>query len=72
MDINEAMSARRSAREFTAQAVDEQSIRRLIDAAVNAPNGVNHQPWTFTVERDQGLLDRVWRDAKLHMLATVV
>lgn len=71
MDINEAISTRRSTREITAQAIDEQSIRRLIDAAVNAPNGVNHQPWTFTVECDQGLLDRVWCDAKVHMLATV-
>ena len=71
MDINEAISGRRSAREFTAQAVDEQTIRRLIDVAVNAPNGVNHQPWTFAVERDQSLLDRVWCDAKAHMLATV-
>ena len=71
MDINEAISGRRSTREYTAQAVDEQSIRRLIDAASRAPNAVNQQPWTFTVVRDQGLLDRISRDAKSHMLATM-
>ena len=71
MDINEAISGRRSTREYTAQAVDEQTIRRLIDAAVHAPNAVNQQPWAFTVVRDQGVLDRVSRDAKSHMLATM-
>ncbi|MDR3453466.1 MAG: nitroreductase family protein [Rhodoferax sp.] len=71
MDINEAISGRRSVRDYTAQAVDEPAIRRLIDAAVNAPNAVNQQPWTFTVVRDQRLLDRISRDAKSHMLATL-
>jgi nitroreductase len=72
MNINEAISGRRSTREYTAQAVDEQSILRLIDAAVHAPNAVNQQPWTFTVVRDQGLLDRISREAKSHMLATML
>ena len=71
MDINEAIFGRRSMREYTAQAVDEQTIRRLIDAAVHAPNAVNQQPWMFTVVRDQRLLDRMSRDAKSHMLETM-
>jgi nitroreductase len=71
MDINETISSRRAAREYTAEAVDEQTIRHLIDAAVHAPNGVNHPPWAFTVERDQRLLDRIWGDTKAHMLATM-
>jgi nitroreductase len=69
MDINEAISGRRSTRDYTAQAVDDETIRRLIDAAVLAPNASNGQPWTFTVVRDQGLLDRISDDAKSHMLA---
>jgi nitroreductase len=71
MDITEAISGRRSTREYTAQAVDDQSIRHLIDAALHAPNAVNQQPWTFTVVRDQGRLDRISRDAKSYMLATM-
>jgi nitroreductase len=71
MDLNEAISSRRSMRDYTAQAVDDQSIRRLIDAAVHAPSASNGQPWTFTVVRDQGLLDRISHDAKSHMLATL-
>lgn len=71
MDVYEAISGRRSVREYTAQPVDERTIRRLIDAAVQAPNAVNQQPWTFTVVRDAVVLDRVSHDAKLQLLATM-
>jgi len=71
MDVNEAIYGRRSTRDFTAQAVDDETIRRLIDAAVHAPSASNGQPWTFTVVRDQSLLDRISQDAKSHMLATL-
>ena len=71
MDLNVAITGRRAVREYTAQPVDEKLIRALIDAAVQAPSAVNQQPWTFTVVRDQGVLDRISREAKSHMLATV-
>jgi len=71
MDVNAAIFGRRSVREYTAQSVDERTIRRLIEAALHAPNAVNLQPWTFTVVRDQGLLDRISRDAKRYMLANM-
>jgi len=57
MDISTAISGRRSARDFTAQAIDDETIRGLIDAAALAPSASNGQPWTFTVVRDQALLD---------------
>ena len=63
MDINEAISGRRSVREYTSQTVDDKTIHRLIDAAVLAPNAVNQQPWTFSVVRDQALLSRIIRGA---------
>ncbi len=71
MDLNEAIAGRRAVREYTAQAVDERTIRLLIDAAIHAPSAVNQQPWTFTIVRDQAILDRISRDAKSHMLATL-
>lgn len=71
MEIKEAIFGRRSVREYMSDAVDEQTIRRLIDAAVHAPNAVNQQPWTFTVVRDQTALARISGDAKRHMLATM-
>ena len=71
MDINAAIAGRRSTRDFTAQVVDDETIRRLIDAAVLAPSASNGQPWTFTVVRDQALLDRISAAAKSHLLATL-
>ncbi len=71
MDINAAIVGRRSTRAYTSQAVDEEALRRLIDAAIHAPSAVNEQPWSFTVVRDAGLLDRISHDAKRHMLATM-
>jgi nitroreductase len=49
----------------------QKTIHRLIDAAIQAPSAVNQQPWTFTVVRDQKLLDQVSQAAKSHMLATM-
>jgi nitroreductase len=71
MNIDKAISGRRSTREYTTEAVDEKVIRRLISAAAKAPSAVNQQPWTFTVIRDQGLLDRISREAKAYMLKTM-
>ena len=71
MDLNEAITGRRAVREYTSDAVDEQTIRLLIEAAVQVPSAVNQQPWTFTVVRDQAVLDRVSAKAKAHMLATM-
>jgi nitroreductase len=71
MDINEAIGGRRSVRDYTSLSVDKKVIRELINAAILAPSAVNQQPWTFTVVRDQSVLDRVSREAKSHMLATM-
>jgi nitroreductase len=71
MDIKEAIFGRRAVREYTDEGVDQEAIRPLIRAAVNAPSAVNQQPWTFTVVRDQKVLDQISRDAKSHMLATM-
>jgi nitroreductase len=70
MRVEEAISGRRSVREYTGEVVDEPTLRRLIDASVKAPNAVNDQPWAFTVVRDQALLNRISREAKTHMLET--
>jgi len=71
VDLDKAIYGRRSIREYTVHAVDEPTIRRLIDAAVHAPNAVNEQPWTFTVVRDQDLLDRISHEAKSYLLANL-
>lgn len=68
MDVKEAILGRRAVRAYTREPVREDTLHRLIDAAVCAPSAVNEQPWTFAVVRDQGLLNRVSDAAKSHML----
>jgi len=69
MDLDTALASRRSVRDYTAEPVDEATIRRLIGAAVLAPSATNAQPWTFTVLRDRALLDRLSTAAKAYLLA---
>src|SRR3974390_1476984 len=71
MDLRQAMFKRRSTREYTEQSVAPDTIRQLIDVAIQAPSAVNQQPWTFTVVRDQKVLDDLSREAKAHMHATM-
>jgi nitroreductase len=71
MDLKQAIMGRRAVREYTDEPLAEQTVTDLIDAAVHAPSAVNQQPWAFAVVRDQPLLDRLSRDAKTHMLATL-
>ncbi len=71
MNLDEAITGRRSVREYTSQTVDELTVDRLIDAAILAPSALNQQPCTFTIVRDQTVLDRISREAKSHMLETM-
>lgn len=70
MDAKEAIYTRRAVRSFTGESVDEQTLRQLMDAAVQAPSAVNQQPWSFCVVRDRTLLARISNDAKAYMLKT--
>jgi nitroreductase len=70
MNLDKAISGRRSVRDYTRDPVDEATLRGLIDAAVQAPSAVDQQPWTFTVVRNRELLDRISHEAKIYMLAT--
>ena len=71
MNINEAIYTRRSVREFTDQPVDKATIQDLIQAAVQAPSAVNHQPWAFVVIQDKSLL-RSYSDRAKALLAKSV
>ena len=44
MDLKDAICGRRAVRDFTAEPVDDQALRQLIDAAIQAPGAVNQQP----------------------------
>jgi nitroreductase len=53
MDIYEAIRERTSIRSYRADAVEEDKIQRILDAARLAPSGKNGQPWTFIVVKNE-------------------
>lgn len=56
MDTFEAITSRRSVREFTDEPVSEDELDRLLEAARWAPSGLNNQPWRFMKVTDRGLM----------------
>jgi nitroreductase len=68
MELKDAISGRRSVRDYKATPVEESDIRNLIDAAVHAPSAINQQPWRFTVVRDTERLLRISDEAKAYLL----
>ena len=64
MNINEAITSRRSVRDFTSKKVDEASIHLLLDAAVHAPTARHEEPWAFVVIQNKSLLNRLSEDVK--------
>ncbi|NQZ46801.1 MAG: nitroreductase family protein, partial [Erythrobacter sp.] len=57
MNVTEAVTSRRSVREFTDQPVDLETIRRVMDKARWAASGCNYQPWEATILTGQPLKD---------------
>lgn len=62
MECLDVIYARRSVRGYTGEPVARETLKRLLDAAVQAPTGMNAQPWAFGViegaERLRALSDR--------------
>ncbi len=53
MDFFEAIARRRSVRSYRADAVPDDTLARVLEAARLAPSGHNRQPWRFVVVRGQ-------------------
>ncbi len=49
---------RRSVRSFTGDPLDTALIRKLLEAAMAAPNACNSQPWEFIVVTDPEMLEK--------------
>jgi nitroreductase len=59
MELLEAIKKRRSIRKYKPQPVDEQSIRSVLEAAMEAPSAGNLQSRYFYVVRDSSLRERL-------------
>ena len=69
MDTLDAILTRRSIRKYTDQAVPDELVSRLLQAAMAAPSAGNEQAWQFIVIRDRALLDAV---PKFHPYAAML
>jgi nitroreductase len=52
MNTLEAISARRSIRKFKNTPIADETLRAILQAAIQAPSGKNEQPWRFVVVRE--------------------
>ena len=57
MNVSDAVTSRRSVREFTYKPVELETIRRVMDTARWAASGCNYQPWEATILTGQPLAD---------------
>jgi nitroreductase len=71
MKLIDAIRGRRSVREYTEASIDEPVLAQLIDAAIQAPNAMNRQAWSFLVITDRTVLRRISEKAKASMLASM-
>jgi len=55
MEFYEVIRTRRSIRSYTPDAVPDDVLERVMDAARIAPSGNNRQPWKFVVVKDEQL-----------------
>ncbi|MGQ9514965.1 MAG: nitroreductase family protein [Thermoproteota archaeon] len=53
MDVFEAIQTRRSIRSYEERAVEEERLRRVLEAGRLSPSAANKQPWHFIVVRDK-------------------
>jgi len=53
MDVFEAIKTRRSIRKYKNEAVPEEDLEKIIEAARLSPSASNNQPWRFIIVRDQ-------------------
>lgn len=55
----EVIRARRSTRRFKPDAVPEEDLNAVLEAARWAPSGDNQQPWKFIIIKDQKVMEQI-------------
>lgn len=65
MELFDVIRKRRSIRRYKEEAIPEEKLQRVLQAALLAPTSRNKRPWEFHVVTDPGILQRLAR-AKQH------
>jgi len=68
MELLEAIYSRRATRSYLPEPVSDETVRRLLEVAVQAPSAMNAQPWRFVVIQDTARLHRYSERAKALLL----
>jgi len=66
MDIYETISTRKSVRAYEERPVEEEKLRRVLEAVRMAPSARNEQEWRFVVIRDPVVRKRIATEATRH------
>lgn len=53
MNIYEVIKKRRSVRSYKSEPVEEEKLKRILEAALSAPSAANRQPICFLVVKDE-------------------
>jgi nitroreductase len=59
MDLLEAIYTTRTIRKFTNEPVPPELLRKVLEAATQAPSGINRQPWRFIILEDPEIKRKV-------------
>ncbi len=59
MNFEEVLFNRRSKRRFIDKEVEDEKIKKLLEAAMSAPSAHNKQPWEFVVIKDNEKMDKI-------------
>lgn len=65
IDVFEAIKGRRSCRRFLPEAIGNDVIETILEAAVWAPFPANQQSWEFIVIRDKGVIGKIYSHAEV-------
>ena len=65
MDFYEVIRTRRSVRKFRADAIPEDVLQRVLDAARIAQSGSNRQPWRYIIIKDKERMKEIPEDVQV-------
>lgn len=59
MEFNDVLYSRQSTRAFTDKKITQDEVKKLLDAAIHAPNACNMQSWHFFAITDSDVIRRL-------------
>jgi nitroreductase len=64
MDLFTAIKERRSCRNFLPEEVSEESIEKILEAAIWAPSPLNSQPWEFIIVTNKEVKEKIFSEGE--------